>query len=83
MKTQYRKIDGAVTTSAKEYAKSYRRVARPIEKATNSRVFAYDPGLSFFRLDNRQSVWDLDGKEAVIFANALLELEELKKEKKS
>lgn len=76
-----RKPDGTTTTSVREYFKAWKAIARPIEKATNSRLFAYNPGFSFYRLNSRQSTWDMEVPEATVFAKTLLELEQCKKEK--
>ena len=76
-----RKPDGTITTVVREYYKAWHAVAAPIEKATNSKMFGFNPGFLFYRLDNRQSSWTMETPEAIIFSKALTELEQLKKDK--
>jgi len=75
IKQPRRKPDGTTTTSTRDYCKAWQAIARPIEKATNSKLFSFNPGFEFYRLDNRQSTWTLETTEAIIFAKALVELE--------
>jgi hypothetical protein len=47
----YNLPNGEVTTDKDKYTKSWRKLAAPIEKATNSKCGAFDPGLLLFAIE--------------------------------
>ncbi len=47
MAKTYRLPDGKDTENADEYIKSWRELAKPIEKATGYKLYGFNPGFSF------------------------------------
>ena len=60
---------GLSTTSADQYCKAWRSLAKPICKATGSMLYAFDPGLAFVRKDG--STWNLAVHEALLIGRAV------------
>ncbi len=48
----FRLPNGTTTNSATKYCNAWREFAKPIEKALNVEVFAYDPGIQVMDKDN-------------------------------
>jgi hypothetical protein len=73
-KQKFHLPDGTFTTSADKYIKAWRKLAKPIEKATNSRAFGFDPGIAFERnghIDVRYQTWNLPTDIAILLSEAL------------
>lgn len=71
-RSTYRLPDGKTTKSADRYIRAWRKLARPIERGTCSRMFAYDPGLAFASKGvNATYTWHLGTHEAILLSQAL------------
>lgn len=45
---KYRRLPNQeLTKNAREYSRAWKKLAKPIEIATNSRLYGFDPGFSF------------------------------------
>jgi hypothetical protein len=70
MRTRFILPNGKTTISSKTYLTAWRKLYRPIEKATDSKCFGFDPGLSFVTEDGKY-VWGLGKYEAIRLSEAL------------
>lgn len=68
MKHHYRLPDGTYVDMFQTYRRAWRKIARPIEKATNSKCYGYDPGLAFIVNSNRSFSFELGIYQAQAFA---------------
>lgn len=66
----YRLPDGTTTTSATKYSKTWRKLAKPIEKMMGWDLYAFDPSLTFSKPNGNLSALPVD---LVIKINELLE----------
>jgi hypothetical protein len=73
MKTMYRLPDGSITFNYRRYSSAWKRISQPIEKATNSRLIGFNPGLSLVTKEKPPYFWELDWYAACLLAKALSE----------
>lgn len=63
--------DGTPTQSATRYVRAWRALDKPIARATRSRCYGFDPGLSFTSIDRPFSSWHIGVREARALSAAL------------
>jgi hypothetical protein len=90
MREVFRLPNGKTTVSVRRYIRAWRDVARPIERLTNSKLFGFDPDLSFMQqtpantsTGYREFYWRLDADKAILFGNLANEVEDLREEIKN
>lgn len=59
MNTYHRLPNQELTKNAREYARAWKKLAKPIEIATNSRLYGYDPGFSFVSNEDPNYTFDM------------------------
>ena len=65
-------VNEKTTTSRQKYVAAWQKIYKPIEKATNSKCFRYDPGCSFITKDQRGTyTFSLGTYEAYMISDTL------------
>jgi len=59
MKNHRRLPNGELTRNAREYSTAWKKLAKPIEIATNSRLYAFDPNFDFVSNENPNYTFDM------------------------
>ncbi len=68
---RFRLPGGGLTASSKEYHDAWNKIMEPIAKATNSRVYGYDPGVTFMTNNRAEQDWELPTNIAIVLSEAL------------
>jgi len=59
MNTHRRLPNGELTRNAREYSRAWKQLAKPIELATNSKLYGYDPSFSFVSNEDPNITFDM------------------------
>jgi len=59
MKNHHRLPNGELTRNAREYTSAWKKLAKPIELATNSKLYGYDPSFSFVSNEDPNITFDM------------------------
>lgn len=74
--------DGKTTNSAKRYIAAYRKLARPVCRATGAKIHSFDPGIRFIHheyLKSKGKVISDFPVQSVVFGIPIVVLEKLNK----
>ena len=61
---------GKFTSSNRRYFQEWKQIAKPIEKATGYKLYAFNPGFCFQR-DSYKHIFSLSTFEAILLSKAL------------
>jgi hypothetical protein len=59
MNTHRRLPNGELTRNAREYSRAWKQLAKPIEIATNSKLYAFDPNFGFMSNEDHSITFDM------------------------